>query len=197
MDMSKMGSSLLKYFTLISACTALFSYGFLTIEETAYLRKFNIDIQSISYWPSLYEMITRAFPAIVAMIISVGLFITIVISMPYISAWVKKLKIRGAKTVGEIFELEVSAGLLTFACVVLVLISLFDTAEKMGAKYAESMTVFTVISDGGENTRKDVLIYQNNNVGVVKTFDSVSARFEDSYRLVQLEGKQFKIEKIR
>ena len=65
----------------------------------------------------------------------------------------------------------------------------YFTMPHFGHNYAQAMTKFTTLKDGGEHT--PVLIYQHEGMGIVKEYNTTTKEFLSGYEVINLVGNKF------
>ncbi len=186
----------MRNFAIISAVTVLFSYASITVYYTSYLRVFDIDIRSISFWPSLHDFVVPVAAIIVSMIILSVLFMSLGRLLGYLGKHIKHSNIKFFQILGD--SMSLSDRFISLGVLFIALATIYVASDNLGAAMAEKQTRFTIITESSSNQElKKVLIYQNNGLGLVKDFDVNNKKFHDDYRVIHISDKKFTIEQIR
>lgn len=192
----------LSFLGVATIYVGLLSYAVIISYYTGYLGEFGVRIENISFLPSLYDFLVQASPAVIALFIISIIVLLLLLSVNY------ALKLIAAKTSGHKklhwFSVCAEMGVMPkaymsaiiIACLVVLSFKIALSDSYMnGSNNAKKQDVFTVL---GTNEKKtlDVIVYQNDNVAVVKKYDEYSGKFSNGYRITSLLDKNLEIKKI-
>lgn len=179
-----------------TAYTLLVSYGYITTYYASYLAEFNVNIQDVNFWPSLYDFLTKGTTAISALVALIVFYAALSFGVNWIA---KKGEGHGRKLKQEwLIELSLLSTMskkyiLTCTLVVFVIISIvivFGSAHNQGVQDAKERVSFTAL-DAVKGGPVRVIIYQNNGLAVVKTYRNDDGSFLPNYSVIDLANASY------
>jgi hypothetical protein len=181
----------------------LMSYGTNIAYYTGYLKHFGIDISNINFWPSLFDLMIRGLAILVALVVIVALYASGLIILNFIDRVEKKL----IGTADLPWMKYISSGVATSKQFIIVsslltLISLsfvlvFYNSYSMGLGNAATQRTFIEVNASSAQITKQLLMYQNGGVGVVKEYNPQTHKFTEGYKLIELTGKLYTTYQLR
>lgn len=186
----------------VTAYFAIAGYGAIATYYSGYLNRFGIDIHSIPFSPALTDFVYVSSPIIIAISLLLAFsFITLLLTN-----WLcKKIgnmhskKLRWLRTVcreSHMTNKYIGAVLIimfVFLSFKLVLVESYNR----GMSEASNQQIFTVLVTPNQS-KKQVIIYQNNNIAITKQFDKSSGIFEKHYQVKSLTNlSDLSVESLR
>ena len=179
-------------------CATLFAYGFITVYYQAYFAEFGVDISSIPFWPSLYDL--AIWGPVSLMVLFVALLISLLtnrlaakgtrrISRIKYMHWLDPGDSKSRPKSYEQIALVVIFCVISFYCV-------YGAGERTGKNHAKNQKQFTVITTESSKEKKKILLYQNANNGVFVEYDTTSKSFGKVYEIRELSGLTYRIEDL-
>lgn len=175
----------------------LMSYGVNTVYYTGYLKWFGVDINYINFWPSLSDLTIRGIGALGAIALIMVAYIVVLASFNLIATIERKLADifhwAWLKHASDVFTTSkkvtfVSALGLVIAVSIMVV---FHISYNMGFDDAGKQKIFMQAVTDSSGTGKQLLIYQNGGIGVVKRYDTEAETFTSEYSIIDLTNQTF------
>jgi len=178
-------------FAVIATFVVAISYGTLTSYYAGYLRYFEVDIQSIGFWPQLSDFLIIASGAILGILIASGLGLLLLLFANIIAKKLKNSEKKGVREIGDSLQLSKQwiIGIVLFTLVILAFTLIYVQSEENGFKAASEKSNFTNLTT--TKNSNEILIYQSNGTGIIKTYDENSKKFNDGYRTIELVNQSF------
>ena len=187
--------SIVSGFAVLSAITIVVSFGVINSYYTGYFNYFGIDINNIDFWPHISDFSLVAFPTILAVLVVAAAtwVLPVIFNMisPAIKKFGKQKKSKLLTTLGEslsITNFAIYVGVLSSIAIMLFFV-IFSTSYNQGKQMAETKQDFVQIS----STDKEVnlLIYQNNGMGITKHYDEKTHAFRNGYKIIDLTNQTY------
>lgn len=193
--------------SVVSVASILIAHASAASHKAGYLEFFKVDIRSVDYWPTITDFMNEPLLAILAII--TALLLTAA-AMWGIDALLRPLKIPlrilAKKTDNEaligladepIYNRSTFIGVLLAVFIFATIQISIPDAFGRGFQAAEQQEQFTALHSK-ESPSKEVLIHQQNNRGIIKTYNSSERRFEDGYETIDMTDKKFEtVELVR
>jgi len=178
-------------FAVIATFVVAISYGTLTSYYAGYLRYFEVDIQSIGFWPQLSDFLIIASGAILGILIATGLGLPLLLIANIIAKKLKNSEKKGVQEIGDSLQLSKQwiIGIVLSTLAILAFSLIYVQSEKNGFKAASEKSNFTNLTT--TKNSNEILIYQSNGTGIIKTYDENSKKFNDGYRTIELVNQSF------
>ena len=192
----------LGFLSVVTIYVWLVSYGAIISYYGGYFDELNIGIGDVNFWPGLTDFMTQSFRVVLVIGFAVlGMLILLVCADGLLRLAARRAGknkkaslLRSWQEAGTLSKLYV-IGALTFALVIVtVKIGLTDAYDR-GVAAARHQDTFTILQ--GKPTKLPVIIYQNDNVAVVKYYNKQTRTFSDNYITISLIGQDQQVEKIR
>lgn len=191
-----MKEGMLKQFIAVFAIftTAVFtvSYGVVTSYYYGYLAYFGINIKYIDFWPHLPDFLLLVAPIIMALIFC-GILTALIFALlnwfgKFLQKKSKKLFIQElGKSFVRGWGFIITVTLLTLFAAVFAII--YIDQLNLGGEKAMKQTEFVRV--GQDGSKIDLIIYENDGIAIVKSYDKQTKEFDKSYKSIYFTGQTY------
>lgn len=191
------GRSILRELTSITLILAYITVV-LNISATSwyagYLEYFNVPINDIDFSPKIFDFATKGLGAMILIFISCAIMILLLFGLRVLTDAIQKKALKSRhKWIKNFFAgggAFIPKWMLVSFSICIILVGTYNVCyrkfSEMGSNAAKETKIFSVIEDDDEVY--EVMIYQNNNTGIIKTYDKESKSFNDGFEITMLEG---------
>ncbi|MFV0485445.1 MAG: hypothetical protein ACK5MU_04465 [Candidatus Saccharimonadales bacterium] len=163
--------------------------------QAGYLRYFKIPISDIDFVPKIFDFATIGLVAVVMIAILSGIAILIFVGAKLLTGYLQKRASKSRKRWYRVLfggdELLFTRGSVFLMGAIFVVGATYQIAyvyfDNRGYEMAKVAIDFSVIEEGDDYAK--VVVYQNNNVGVVKRYSMNEDVFDDGFEIVDLVGR--------
>lgn len=179
-------------FAIFTTAVIIVSYGVLTTYYSGYLAYFGVNIKYIDFWPHLSDFVLLAAPIIMVLIICGTLTAFIFLFFNWLGHLIqsksKKIFIQqlGKSLIRE-QGFNITATVLTIFIATFTLI--YVNQLNIGGERAAKQTEFVRV--GQDGPKIDLIIYENNGIAIVKSYDKQTKAFDTSYKTIDFTGQTY------
>lgn len=165
---------------------------------TGYLLYFGVEIKDIDFWPSIIDFMTAPIGFFILLLGSLGAVLAGVWIVLLLISRVDKILHKyfpsgpfGSFSESNSFSKNEIWVFVLLCISVLSINLLYSTYIQHGRDAAENRKVFTQLIDQSQS-EPQIVVYQNNNQAILKSYDRRTKKFADSYTNINMEDKTFK-----